>query len=270
MRAGTLVTHQIAGFGLACALAMQRIAVEAPRVAGLRDALWQGLRDLPGAVLNGHPESRAPGILNVTFAGVEGESLFSGLHEIAVSTGSACSSRSGEPSYVLRALGRDTAQAQGSLRFSLGWGSSGEDVATAVEAVRRVHASLWNASPARGTPVGDWELAGNGQILVGEAGAERLGTWVRLAAWAQQGVIRDVRMQVYGCLHTAAACRLVAAELRCSPLTRLPSGDPENWRKSVHAPVEKLGQMLIIGDALTALCRSAVPEDPIAPPWPSP
>jgi cysteine desulfurase len=270
MRAGTLATHQIVGFGLACALALEQRAAEAVRLSSLRDRLWQGLQSLPGAMLNGHPQSRAPGILNVTFAGVEGESLFAGLQdEIAVSTGSACSSRSGEPSYVLRALGRDTAQAQGSLRFSLGWGSSGADIDTALAAVQRVHAELWKSSPSRPPPVGDWEAAREGQILIGEAGAERLGTWVRIAAWAAGGRIRDVRVQVYGCPYTAAACRLVATELRGCLLTRLPSSAPENWRNSVHAPVEKLGQMLIIEDALTALCRSVIPQDQPPPPWPS-
>src|SRR5690606_2912119 len=109
LRAGTLATHQIVGFGLACRLAAARREHEAARLAALRERLWQGLADLPGVLRNGRPG--APHILNVTFAGVEGESLFRGLPGLALSTGSACSSRSAEPSYVLRALGRDTEQA---------------------------------------------------------------------------------------------------------------------------------------------------------------
>ncbi len=255
LRAGTLATHQIAGFGLACELAAQRREAEAARLTGLRDRLWRELGQLPGVLLNGHPQSRAPGILNLTFAGVEGESLFNGLAELTLSTGSACNSRSGEPSYVLRALGRDTAQAQSSLRFSLGWGSKDEDIGKAIAAVQRVHAALWNQSPARPPPLQGWEGAATCQILLGEAGAERLGTWVRFAVLLENGTVADSRMQVYGCPHTVAACSHVQAQLRGRPLTALPPGTPEQWRNAVDAPVEKLGQMLIIEDALTALCR---------------
>src|SRR5690606_10347108 len=109
------------------------------------------------------------------FAGVEGESLFSGLPELALSTGSACSSRTGEPSYVLRALGRDTEQAQSSLRFSFGGETTESEIDAAIAAVRRVHAQLWQMSPARAgvrdSDAGEW--------WQGEAGAARLGTWVR-------------------------------------------------------------------------------------------
>ncbi len=146
------------GFGLACELAGQRRESEAARLRALRERLRLALLELPGATLNGHSERRVPGILNITFAGVEeGESLFMGLPELSLSTGSACNSRSGEPSYVLRALGRDTAQAQSSLRFSLGWASSDADVAAAIAAVQRVHSQLWNLSPARPLPLQGWE-----------------------------------------------------------------------------------------------------------------
>jgi cysteine desulfurase len=253
LRAGTLATHQIAGFGLACSLAAQQREAEAARLTTLRDQLWFALRKLPGAMLNGHPEARAPGILNVTFAGVEGESLFTGLTELTLSTGSACNSRSGEPSYVLRALGRDTSQAQSSLRFSLGWASTPVDVDAAIAAVQRVHTDLWNHSPARPAPLDGWAP---GNVLQGEAGAERLGTWVRFAALVEGGRVKDARVQVHGCPHTAAACRHVLAQLRGQPLAALAPGTPEQWRVAVAAPVEKLGQMLIIEDALTALCRA--------------
>ena len=204
-------------------------------------------------MLNGHPEARAPRILNVTFAGVEGESLFTGLAGLTLSTGSACNSRSGEPSYVLRALGRDTAQAQSSLRFSLGWASTPAEVDAAIAAVQRVHSDLWSQSPARPHPTQGWAP---GDIALGEAGAERLGTWVRFAVLVEAGLVKDARVQVYGCPHTAAACRHVVAQIRGQPLASLAPGTPEQWRVAVAAPVEKLGQMLIIEDALTALCRA--------------
>src|SRR6185437_1794640 len=137
LRPGTLATHQIVGFGEACALAARRLAPESERLAGLRDRLWGQLSGLGGVHLNGEAARRLPGILNVSFEGVEGESLVTGLPELAVSTGSACNSASGDPSYVLRALGRDDPLAQSSLRFSFGWTTTETDIDTAAEAVAR-------------------------------------------------------------------------------------------------------------------------------------
>jgi hypothetical protein len=119
--------------------------------------------------------------------------------------------------------------------------------------VQRVHTDLWNQSPARPAPLDGWAP---GNVLQGEAGAERLGTWVRFAALVEVGQVKDARVQVHGCPHTAAACRHVLAQLRGQPLATLAPGTPEQWRVAVAAPVEKLGQMLIIEDALTALCRA--------------
>jgi len=245
LRAGTLATHQIAGFGLACELAAARREREAARLVGLRERLWTGLADLPGVLRNGRPG--APHILNLTFAGIEGESLFTGLPEFALSTGSACSSHSGEPSPVLRALGRDTEQAQSSLRFSFGSGTDEVHIDAAIAAVRQLHATLWNASPAR--PLPDIQ----GECWLGEAGSERLGTWVRVTLAAAQGVVREARIQVYGCPDTAACCRLLQQRLVGRPLAALQPGTPEEWRTTVGASVEKLGRFLIIEDALTAL-----------------
>ncbi|HEY1725582.1 MAG TPA: aminotransferase class V-fold PLP-dependent enzyme [Steroidobacteraceae bacterium] len=137
LRSGTLAVHQIVGFGLACELAMQSWQSDALHCAGLRERLWGGLRSIEGALLNGHPTQRVPGILNVSFGGVEGESLLLGLPELSVSTGSACNSDTDEPSYVLRALGRDTELAQSSLRFSVGRDSCEQDIDLAIAAVAR-------------------------------------------------------------------------------------------------------------------------------------
>jgi len=147
VRAGTLPVHQIVGFGLACELAGALLPAEAPRLERLCARLWRGLSGLEGALLNGHPVRRVPGILNVCFAGVEGESLLAGLTELAVSSGSACNSDSEEPSYVLRALGRDAQLAQSSLRFSLGRATRARDIDTAVAAVRREVRRLRAAAP---------------------------------------------------------------------------------------------------------------------------
>jgi hypothetical protein len=91
---------------------------------------------------------------------------------------------------------------------------------------------------------------------VGEAGAERLGTWIRIALAAPAGTVREVRFQVYGCPHTAAVCNLLRQRLPGRPLAELAPGTPEEWRTTVGAPVEKLGRFLIIEDALAALTRS--------------
>jgi cysteine desulfurase len=147
LRSGTLPVHQIVGFGLACELAQAQQPAESQRIATLRERLWQGLSSLDGTLLNGHPARRVAGILNVSFKGVEGESLLQGLPELALSTGAACNSDSDEASYVLRALGRDSELAQASLRFSLGRFTTGEEVEQAITAVRREVARLHRVAP---------------------------------------------------------------------------------------------------------------------------
>jgi cysteine desulfurase len=135
MRSGTLPTHQIVGMGEAFRLAAQLMPQEAPRLGAQRDRLWLRLQELPQIFLNGEPAPRVPGILNVSFAGVEGESLRASLPELAVSSGSACSAATQEPSYVLRALGRSDELANASLRFSLGRHTTDADVDRAAEMV---------------------------------------------------------------------------------------------------------------------------------------
>lgn len=135
MRSGTLPTHQCVGMGEAFAIARTEMAAEAERLAGLRQQLWQGLQQLEGVRLNGHPEQRVPGILNVSFAGVDGETLLMALRGIAVSSGSACNSATVAPSFVVKALGVPDDLALASIRFSLGRFTTAEEVAFAVEEV---------------------------------------------------------------------------------------------------------------------------------------
>ncbi|HWW20435.1 MAG TPA: aminotransferase class V-fold PLP-dependent enzyme [Steroidobacteraceae bacterium] len=137
LRSGTLPVHQIVGFGVACEMAASSRVADAAHCERLRTRLWNGLSRIEGVLLNGHPARRVASILNVAFPGIEGESLLMGLTELAVSTGSACNSESDEPSYVLRALGRDTELAQSSLRFSVGRFSTEAEVDTAIAAVTR-------------------------------------------------------------------------------------------------------------------------------------
>jgi cysteine desulfurase len=136
MRSGTLATHQIVGMGEAFRIAAFEMADEAVRLQALRERLWTGITGLGGVHLNGDPERRVAGILNVSLEGVEGESLLFALRELALSTGSACTSASHEASYVLRALGRDDQLAQSSLRFSLGRFSTEAEVDYAIQVVR--------------------------------------------------------------------------------------------------------------------------------------
>lgn len=136
LRSGTLPTHQIAGFGAACRIATAAMTEEGARITRLRERLWSALKTLPGICLNGSEHRRAPGILNVSIEGVEGESLLLALSDLAVSSGSACATLRGEPSYVLRALGRSEQLAQGSLRISLGRFTTPADVERAGERIR--------------------------------------------------------------------------------------------------------------------------------------
>ena len=144
MRSGTLATHQIVGMGEAFRLAKEHLPTEAPRLAALRGRLWKALQQVPGILLNGHPTQRLPGILNVSFPEVEGESLLYACEGLAVSSGSACNAADREPSYVLRAIGRDDQLAGASLRFSLGRFSTEAEVdqaaALVVEQYRRLRA----------------------------------------------------------------------------------------------------------------------------------
>ena len=142
LRSGTLATHQIVAMGEAFRLAHKLLPTEAPRLATLRQQLWKGLQSIQGVVLNGHASQRLPGILNVSFPGVEGESLLYACEELALSSGSACNAADREPSYVLRALGRDDQLAGASLRFSLGRFTTEAEVDRAVEIVTRQYGRL--------------------------------------------------------------------------------------------------------------------------------
>lgn len=144
MRSGTLPTHQIVGMGKAFAMAADQLAEEVRHLEALRSQFFQGLASLDGVAVNGSSEHRVPGIVNLSFDGVEAESLMMGLHDLAVSSGSACSSATVEPSFVLRGIGLSDQQAHQALRFSLGRYTTSEEVEFAasriVEVVTRLRA----------------------------------------------------------------------------------------------------------------------------------
>lgn len=137
MRSGTLPVHQIVGMGEAYQIAAQERETEMARLQSLRDRLWQGISTLPGVTLNGDLQHSAATILNLSFADVEGESLIMALKDLALSSGSACTSASLEPSYVLRALGVSEELAHSSLRFSLGRFTTEEEIDYAIALVQK-------------------------------------------------------------------------------------------------------------------------------------
>jgi cysteine desulfurase len=149
LRAGTVATHQVVGMGSAFALAQASARSEAERLAVLRERLWLGLASLGGTWRNGDATRSVPQLLNVSFDGVEGESLLAAVRgRLAVSTGSACTSALQEPSYVLRALGRDDTLSESSLRFGLGRFTSDTDIDTAVAVVAEAVSRLRRVSGA--------------------------------------------------------------------------------------------------------------------------
>ena len=137
MRSGTLPVHQIVGMGEAYRIAAEERETEMARLQTLRDRLWQGISTLPDVTLNGDLQQSAPNILNLSFADVEGESLIMALKDLALSSGSACTSASLEPSYVLRALGLSEELAHSSLRFSLGRFTTEEEIDYAIALVQK-------------------------------------------------------------------------------------------------------------------------------------
>lgn len=147
MRSGTLPPHQIVGMGEAFRIAREEMAEENKRIQLLRDKLWAGLNQLEEVYLNGDLESRVSGNLNVSFNYVEGESLIMALKDIAVSSGSACTSASLEPSYVLRAIGRSDELAHSSIRFSIGRYTTEEDIDYTVDLVKSKVQKLRDLSP---------------------------------------------------------------------------------------------------------------------------
>ena len=157
-RSGTLATHQIVGFGEAARLAKLEMAPDNARIRALRDRLWKGLGRMEEVVLNGDMERRIPGNLNVSFNYVEGESLIMAVKDIAVSSGSACTSASLEPSYVLRALGRSDELAHSSIRFTLGRFTTEEEIDYAIDLMQRKVAKLRELSPL-------WEMYKEGVDL---------------------------------------------------------------------------------------------------------
>lgn len=287
LRSGTLATHQVVGMGAAFALASAQRAGETARIGRLRERLWRGLDALGGVLRNGDAARTVAQILNVSIEDVEGESLLADLRSsVAVSTGSACTSAVQEPSYVLRALGRDERLAESSLRFSMGRYSTETEVQTAVSAVARAVARLRRiagraaadsaaagglpATDARAPPPGThysnltWqhfaaplaagELSGP-TVRRGSAGSRAAGVWVQFdvdCGVEAASAIRAVRFRAFGCPHVIAVCDWVARAAVGRAAVPVLAESIKWLREHFAVPVEKMGRLVIIEDAWIA------------------
>jgi cysteine desulfurase len=288
LRSGTLPTHQIVGFGIAAALAREQGAPDAAHARDLSARLSRELESIPGVEFNNPRSAAVPGIINASFPGVEGEALLAGLSEIAVSTGSACSSATREASYVLRALGRSTELAQSSLRLSLGRFTTAADVDAAATAIRAEVARLRELAGETAGPSGDHAIANPaaGSLLArsyneltrryflaparppgfaggsapagvrtGVAGRRTEGTWVYFELHlrgpkAVDGIVKSARFSAYGCPHTLAVIAWLCEVLEGARIEAGAPGTPAEWAEKFQVPAEKLGRLLIVEDAL--------------------
>ncbi len=292
-RSGTVATHQVVGMGAAFALAKAEQNAEVGRIERLRDGLWSGLEALGGVQRNGG-DPRVAHVLNVSFEDVEGESLLAAVRPfVALSTGAACSSAVQEPSYVLRALGRDERMAESSLRFSLGRFSTESEVDTAVRSIASAVAHLRRISGSRILPRArahghdpqgltgtasptqyngmTWthfqraaaagSLSGP-DVRRGSAGDRTTGTRVQFEVQSEPNDrkrLRAVKFLAYGCPHVIAASDWVAQQgAGGEPSAALPSSVGTLQRRFA-VPVEKLGRLLIVEDAWIAALSSPYP-----------
>lgn len=277
MRSGTLAPHQIAGMGEAFRLAAERLADDAARYAALRDRLWARLSALPRVLRNGSAEG-APHILNVSFAGVEGEALRAMLPALMVSSGSACSSATREPSYVLRALGRDDALANASLRFSLGRANTEAEIdraaAQVTEAVlwlREINGepagegaaplapgdnvydyppAIWQQFSSAGEYAGRFPAGTTGLLSLhaeNRAAASTLGLQLRLG---EDGRVAEVRFQALGCPVGIAVGSWLARQALGQTTAALRAVDVRQLRSALEIPEDKLHCALMGEDLL--------------------
>lgn len=244
LRPGTLPTALIAGLGVAARLARARMADDARELEILAQRLKTALVSLPGLRFNDHPHARLPGLVSLSIEGVEGESLLAALPDLHLSSGAACDSATGEPSSVLRAQGVPTELAQATLRISFGRGNVAQDVDRAAESIRRVVLDL-RAEDAPGLPPGEgWR--------VGEAGTLREGAKVRAYLQVDRaGRIATLVFRAAACPDTRRAMSALVARAPGVDLRTLAGlGTPLEWQREWGVPIEKLGRLLVVEDAV--------------------
>jgi cysteine desulfurase len=285
MRSGTLATHQIVGMGAAFALAQKRLGLDAEYGAALRERLWTRLQRLSGIHRNGAAADTAPHILNVSVEGVEGEALRASLPQLALSSGSACSSATREPSYVLRALGRDDELAGASLRLSVGRSTTVEQVDAAADqivvAVQRLRslsplwagpvaeqttaavAALEPADNVYGYPDPVWNvfgatphagvLAPAGEVVSAVVGSPAAHARLELSLRLRDGVIEAARFRAYGCPVTIAVGGWLADRLQGRATGEGVSVDAQQIRAALEIGEDKAHCALMGEDVLRAL-----------------
>jgi cysteine desulfurase len=281
LRSGTVATHQVAGLGAAFRIARAGMSTEQPRIAALRERLWQQIADLPGMLLNGDPARRVAGILSVSVDGVEGEALLLALCDLAVSSGSACASTHAQPSYVLRALGRSDRLAQSSLRLSLGRFTTREDVdhasARIREEVQRLRAGHGRRGVGPAAPNDDARysadvldrlhtLAGAGRLpasahkVTGRAGSREQGTEVGLEFAVDQGRVTEATFLAFGCPHLLAAASWLTEQARGWDREQLAAWDWQTAARALDVPPAKFGRLLTLQDAVRDAARNWASE----------
>ena len=274
MRPGTLPTELIAGLGMAAEIAAGRIDDDLAHLSKLRDALWDGIRDIDGVTLNGDPNG-FPGILNVSVDDIEGESLLLALEPLLVATGSACNSKSQEPSYVLRALGRTDLQAQSAIRFSVGRPTTMAEVEfaaghyrAAVEKTARAGAGgcRMSADPysARVRELfADTRMPATWLVRKpSPSGSGRPDSAVRCSAgWNRDGhAFSGLGLSAPDC----GEPRRPALPLRGRPLPGS-NVDSADLMQDLPVPVEKTGRILVLEDAVRSLGQRFATEPELNP-----
>jgi cysteine desulfurase len=250
LRPGTLATHQIIGFGRAAARVRERRESDARHVEALASRFRSGLADLAGLRWNDHPAHRLPGLVSLSIEGVEGESLIAALPTIAVSSGAACDSASGEPSYVLRAQGVPTELAQSTLRIAFGRFNTEAEAGHASEALREAVARL-RRQDAPGAPAGEgWGM--------GEAGSLREGARIRCFVRLDgEQNISAVEFKAATCPGVWTVLEGLKRELVGRPAATPTLDGPRDWARRFDLPTEKLGRLFRVEDALTAAIKAA-------------
>jgi cysteine desulfurase len=276
LRSGTLPTHQIAGMGAAFRIGREEMAGDMPRIASLRARLWDALAAIPGVLLNGDPDRRVAGILNVTVDGVEGETLLFALRDLAVSSGSACASLNAQPSYVLRALGRSDRLAQSSLRLSLGRFTTEAEIEYAAGRIESEIRRLRAGEPASGqgqaaaddpryspevqrrvTGLPGWgDVPAGPNTLVGHAGDREQGAEVDVSFQMAGDRIVAARFRAFGCPHLVAAASWTMERLTGTPASQAAQWDWQEVAAAIQVPPAKYGRLLTLQDAIRAATRN--------------
>jgi cysteine desulfurase len=250
LRPGTLATHQIIGFGRAASRVREQRESDARHVEALASRFRSGLADLEGLRWNDHPVHRLPGLVSLSIEGVEGESLMAALPAIAVSSGAACDSATGEPSYVLRAQGVPTELAQSTLRVAFGRFNTDDD-ATRAAALLRESVVMLRARDAPGSPTGEgWGMGEAGSLREGA----RIRCFVRLDA-AQR--ISAVEFRAATCPGVWAVLDGLRRELVGRPAVAPTVDGPRDWAHRFNLPTEKLGRLFRVEEALGAAIKAA-------------